>query len=797
VQHKVLHTRRSGRLVPHNLPRAWLLAAAVMAGVSLTPGLVPVAGAQALPGAAPLASEPLQGRVIARLEVVGNKRTDTALILSQVRSATGARYSRAEVDVDVRTIAALERFVSVRADVVETPDGRVIVRFVVEERALVAAIQFAGNQVKNDEQIRELLTTRLNGPVDPFSIQTDIKAIEEMYRKDAYWWVRVQLDDKLLKDQGIVKYNILEGPRSRIRGVRYEGSSLDEWYVWFKCKVRSYTWILRPGALSQQDLDDDVSTIMELHRDKGYLDAKVAYYLDFKDDKSKVTVYFSVQEGPEYKVRNINVTGNKVYTRDELMGDTKMVPGVVARKDIMDALRKRMADAYGSEGYIYSRVEVVTSYTDEPGVVDVTYKIDEGESYQVGQVIVRGNTNTQDKVVRRQIRVYPDQSYDMVKVKKSIDRLKATRLFSDVKVTPVGNEPGVRDVQVEVEEGQTGKFLIGAGVSSNSGLVGQISLEQQNFDIANGPRSPGEFFRGQSFKGAGQFMRVLLEPGTDFQRYRLTFEEPYLFDTIYSFGNDLYYFVRSRESHNEQRIGDVATFGRRFGDIWSVSLAFRAEQVNIKSVEVGAAPEIIAAEGDHAFITVKPGVSRDDTDSRSFPTDGTRSSLSLENYLGDLAMGKLVARFDWYYPVYSDVFDRRTVLSVRNEVGVVAYGESAFYERFYLGGMGSLRGFKFRGISPRAGANADPVGGDFSWVTTVELNFPIFQDALRGVVFTDIGTVSKDIGIDTIRADVGFGFRFTLPLLGSIPIAVDFALPLAKDAGDKTQFLSFSLGGAF
>jgi len=446
----------------------------------------------------------------------------------------------------------------------------------------------------------------------------------------------------------------------------------------------------------------------------------------------------------------------------------------------------------------------------------------------VGRVIVRGNAGIQDRVIRRQMRIYPDQTFDMVQVRKSIERLKATRIFQDVKVTPIispGNPADVRDALVEVAEGQTGKFSLGAGVSTNVGLVGQFSVEQQNFDITNFPKSMDEFVRGQSFKGAGQYFRLLLEPGTEFQRYRLTFQEPYLLDSPYSFSNDLYYFTRSRESWDERRVGDIVTFGRRFGDVWGLSLALRAEQVTLRNPQDvfndritqpanfplagpggntvhynDTAQEILNEIGSHFVTSIKPAVVRDTTDSQTFPTTGTHTSLSLEQYGtlgGDVDITKIVFGFNWYYTLYTDLFDRKTVLALRNEVGIIPTGKSPTYERFYLGGIGDLRGFKFRGVGPRSGPLSDPIGGDFSWISTAEVNYPIYEDFLRGVVFLDVGTVESDVSISSIRSDFGVGVRVSLPFLGGLPVAVDFGYPVSKKSGDRTQLISVSLGVPF
>jgi outer membrane protein insertion porin family len=164
---------------------------------------------------------------------------------------------------------------------------------------------------------------------------------------------------------------------------------------------------------------------------------------------------------------------------------------------------------------------------------------------------------------------------------------------------------------------------------------------------------------------------------------------------------------------------------------------------------------------------------------------------------GEVDMSKLIFGFDWYNTVYTDLFDRKTVLALKNQVGFIPFGTSVFYERFYGGGIGDLRGFKFRGVSPREGALNDPVGGDFWWVSTAELNFPIWEELLRGVIFTDVGTVESDITFGDIRLDVGVGVRITLPFFGGVPLAVDIAYPAIKKSGDETQIFSVSLGASF
>ena len=188
---------------------------------------------------------------------------------------------------------------------------------------------------------------------------------------------------------------------------------------------------------------------------------------------------------------------------------------------------------------------------------------------------------------------------------------------------------------------------------------------------------------------------------------------------------------------------------------------------------------------------------RRDTSNKGFiKYRGTDATVGWESYGtlgGEFTFQKFTGSFDWYIPVYEDLLDRKTVLTLRSDAGWI-WGTAPFFERFYAGGIGTVRGFRFRGISPRSGIDNDPIGGDFSLTGSAELGFPLYGENLRGVVFSDVGTVEPDFEIGTIRSSIGVGFRLQLPMFGQVPIALDFALPLSKSSQDETQWISFSLG---
>jgi len=333
--------------------------------------------------------------------------------------------------------------------------------------------------------------------------------------------------------------------------------------------------------------------------------------------------------------------------------------------------------------------------------------------------------------------------------------------------------------------------------------VGSISVENKNFDLFDWPRTAGEFFKGKAFKGAGQTLRLQFEPGTQLTRGRIDFREPYLLDKEVGLGLGFYVFQRKRDEYDEERIGFYTSLDKRFREGilkgWAIEGAPRFEHVDISDVKYFSARPIEEAKGGSWLTSLKGTLLRDKTDSIWLPSTGNKLKFSYEQagtFGGDWTFGKLLAEYEQYFTLYKDTFDRKHILSIGSTMGNI-FGDAPVFERFYGGGMGSIRGFEFRGISPREGIRDDKVGGDFELLTNAEYSFPIVGKMLRGVTFLDMGTVEDDFGIHSWRAAVGFGARIYIKYFGPVPVAFDLAFPIAKDSDDDTQIFNFSFGTTF
>jgi len=362
-----------------------------------------------------------------------------------------------------------------------------------------------------------------------------------------------------------------------------------------------------------------------------------------------------------------------------------------------------------------------------------------------------------------------------------------------------GNDPYVI-VDVDAEETQTGRLMIGAGVNSNAGLVGNIVIDEQNFDILRLPRSWDDIANGVAFRGAGQRFRLEATPGTQLQRYSATFQEPYLFDTRIGLSLSASYYTRFFYDWAEARTGGRVGLGYQFvfAPDLSVNAGFRGESVDVYNPRV-LAPDVVRMLGTNAVYGFSGGLIHDTRDSPFLPTQGHLVTCEFEQVIGtfDYPRGILEGRQYFLLNERPDGSGRHT-LAVGSLLGISGANTPA-YDNFFAGGYNTLRGFAFRGASPvQAGpGGVATVGGPFEWLSTVEYMFPITaDDTLRGVVFTDFGTVESNVSIENFRVAPGVGMRITLPAMGPAPIALDFAFPVAYAPTDTQQMFSFFVGFA-
>ncbi len=427
----------------------------------------------------------------------------------------------------------------------------------------------------------------------------------------------------------------------------------------------------------------------------------------------------------------------------------------------------------------------------------------------VQRIEFEGNTVTQDRVLRRELLLFPGDPFSARKVTKSRRRLLSLNYFDSVSfdIRPTEDKTlNARDLIVKVTEGRTGIIRFAVGVTSNAGVIGEMSLTKRNFDITRMPKSWDDLINGNAFSGGGQFFTIQIQPGTELNRFRISFREPHLLDSPYSMGVDLQAYLRARETYDERRIGGAFSSGRQLTENLRTDWTYRSESIRISDIGSDAPRVVQEVRGSNVLTSLILGLTYDRANDPILPTAGYRLAGNIEVAAqalgGDFNYGKLSLRGTYYHSPWKTVDLLRTrtdmphIVTVHGRLGLGS-GDIPVFSRYFAGGYGTVRGFRFRTISPKE--FGEPFGGKFLAVMSVEYSVPIYQEVLRAVFFTDFGSVTNSAGSlgSQLRASAGLGLRLKVPFLGPRPIAFDFGFPLSKEREDDTAVFSFSIGRSF
>jgi len=672
-------------------------------------------------------------------------------------------------------------------------------------RNVIRSIDFIGNHAYKDKKLKDKVGFEIGDYLDPVLAQTGRGIISDLYRKKGYPHTTIIIDSAKL-EQGNLSYIIDEGPRVRIKSVKFQGNSgIKASSLKKVVKTSTRRWVIRPAYYTEEMVAADVEKLKRIYYSKGYLNSNVR-----ATGESHIT--FIINEGPLYKVGDIVVKGNTRFGQETLLAGFKLEPGQTYSYQEADLHAKDILKLYRENGYVNSQVtqrpEFVQGGADN--IANVVFDVKEGRQFRIGRVDITGNETTQDKVVRHVLDEYgftPGSLYNAHmapnepggQMEKYIQRMTLAEQ-AIIMPMPVAGDPNRLDARVDIKEGMTGMWNPGVGVGSDSGVMGHLVFQQRNFDITDTPDSFGDFIRMKAFRGAGQTLRIALEPGTRVSRYSISFTEPYFRDKPTSLDVVGSFYERGRESYDEERMKAYLGFEQRLEDKWRRSIGFRAENVDVGSLDTDAPKEIVDVKGGNALLGVRGGLGRDMTDDKFDPTEGYAFDTGYEQVTGDHSFGLLTGVYTRYWMLRRDLEDRPTVLANSLRVGTTV-GSTPPFEKFYGGGTGTygIRGFEYRGVSTRGlqtgvgtPKRKDPVGSDWIVLAKTEVDVPIVGDNLSWLFFVDSGLI--DTG--GVRASIGTGIKILIPQwFGPVPMQFELAAPFMKEDEDDTQVFSFSVGG--
>lgn len=737
------------------------------------------------------------------------------LIRNQLRLKEGMPFDARLVSQDVSRLNRLGRFRSVDARVNLNGDGSVDLIYVLGLQPIIRDVQTVGNKELSDQALGQYIDVLVGTPVDPTRLDRACRRIEAAYRDKGYFNCLVTIDQKELSQNGNVYFQVREGEKIKVTEVRFEGNvsfTARELRTAVRTKA---AWLLGKGRLENDILAEDVSSLITFYRDSGYIDARADRVVMPSPDGSEAIVTFVIDEGSLYTLREISAVfleqgAERVFTIPQLIGLMKIKPGDVFSERKLKASLTAIKDAYGKMGYANAVVSRRERRDLSDPRVDIILVIEEGRMFRTGEVMIIGDTLTKSDVIRREVQVQPERPLDSTAITETQRLLERTNLFAprSVKVTMQPErpeDPGYRDVLVEVDETNTGRFAIGGSVASDSGLSAQISITQRNFDITDTPDSWGELFSGEALRGGAQTFNISVSPGTERSVYSIGLTDPHVFESDFTGSAQGFYTTRIYSAYDELRYGGRFGLGRQFGSRWNVNFPVRIEQVELYDIEQDAPQDYYDVASLSLLVGAGIKFSRTSIDDPIFPSKGNKIEFGVEQVTGEYNYSILQGEYSVYTRLAEDVYGRKTTLRVTTKAGYIPqpFDEVPFYERFYLGGQ-SFRGFAYRAVAPVGPEHDNPtvessdtVGGNFMFFLGAEVKQPLYDDIVSGVLFIDSGTVDEDISFAAYRVSVGFGIRLYVQQLSPVPLAFDFGFPILKQESDEERVFTFSIDVPF
>ena len=741
-----------------------------------------------------------ENRTVTSVDVRGLVTVAKETCIARVQTKPGNPYRDDVVSEDIRRLYALGYFTDVRVQTEPLSSGLLVV-FIVKEKPVIDLVDIQGARRIRHDKALQLIGVAKGQLYDPRRLKEGVDALKAEYQRKGYSRVEIASAVSPNEAANTVAIGVVvdEGPRMRIRGVFVDGNPAFSDKRIRKVMKTKTRWLFA-SIYDEKIVNEDVERVKAFYRKNGYQDVAVASRVLADPSGRGLYAHLSIVEGMQYRVGQVDMTGPQKYPKQAVLQVLRLKPGAVYSQEALQEDLRAIKQFYGDRAYINAQITPSTTIQEPTKIVDVVYAVDERELTYVDRIEIHGNLHTMDKVIRRELRIYPGEPFYGTKIRKSLDRLYNLGYFEEVNVD---SKPTARsnaeDLILDVKESKTGSFSFGGGFSSIDKLVGLVELEQRNFDWRN----------WKTFTGAGQDLRAKIEIGSVRRYLDLSFTEPWLFDQPISFGIDLFNRTRLRSRNlglafEEQQRGVGLRLGKELTDAFRVDTSYKLYREEISDVVDDASADLRAEQGRNLISVIGGALSWDERNSRIDPTSGWYTFISSD--LAGLGGDKNFYRFQAGASAYLPHWDRY-VLENRVRAGVVRpYSDTEkvpIFERFYAGGSNTIRGFRERRVGPRDPVSNDPIGGEATFLATIEEVYTVMQDErgkaiLKSSVFFDAGNVWAKTGdfFSTLEAGTGVGMRVNTPIG---PVRLDLGFPITKleENDERRPRLHFNISRSF
>ncbi len=726
---------------------------------------------------------------VTQIDVVGARKVEEATVRFKLKSRVGDPYFPEVVREDIKALYSLGYFedIEIRADIFE---GGLKLTFILYEKPSIQSIRIEGNRKLATDKIKGKIDLAEGAIIPPGGLAKNAEKIRLFYEEEGYYQVQVEgREDRVSPQEVGVTLTIVEGDKFDVSEIRIIGNrALKEKDIKSKLQTSELYLFFFGGTLKREELSRDLDRIRAYYLDNGFLDIAVEEpEIQLDTERKKLRILIRVEEGPQYRIRDLTIKGNSLFSEPEIRGLIRTRAGGIFSREALQGDVVAITDRYAERGYLFADVAPVTDIQRADSTVTVALEITEGRQAFIHRIEITGNVRTRDKVLRREILLVEGDVFNSRLLQESRRNLQNLGYFEDVKLdTKRAAAEEKVDLTVDVKEKPTGAFTIGGGYSSADGLLAAASISQGNL-----------FGLGKRLIIAGQY-------GQNASRFNGVYTDPHFLDTDFLVEPRLFSLQTQYQNQgfNQGSQGVGLTVGHHLFERVYGTASYLYERVQISDLAPNA-PLLIqlqAALGvtyTSALIFV---LARDTRDSLTEPTRGLHARASFQ-YAGgvldaDSNYTVTTLELGQYWPLWWKL--------VGHLRGNIAYGEAfgdtialPTQKRYFLGGANTIRGFKNFTISPKSPVTGGEVGGNKAFWINSEILFPLYEPLkMRGAVFLDMGNAFAEPSNFTwdVRYGAGVGLRFTSPL-GAIRL--DWGFPLDPQPGEKRQVLYFSTGTTF
>lgn len=726
---------------------------------------------------------------ITKISIKGNRSIESDAIKAALRTGEGKPLKAESVRESIKSIFDMGYFTDIQAEAVDTADGKELI-FTVVERPQVREIEFKGNKEIDKDKLRDLLTFKVNTILDLNKIKESIAKIRTEYEEHGFYVADMQYRTEDLGENRIkLIFEINENEKVMVKKITFLGNreySDDELKKLLLTKEGSWSsWITSKGTFKENAVRADKEALAAHYLNNGYAQVKIEEPQVFlTPDKRWIYVTFHIDEGKKFWIGTVDFKGDILDdSRDNLFRNIKIKEGDLFSRDRLRQDILALTDLYGDKGYAFANIVPLTQFDMEKQRISIIFDIRKGDLVYLERINIVGNIKTRDKVIRRELKIAEGELYSGTKLRKSRQKVNVLGFFEEVNFsTERGSGPDKMNVTIDVKERSTGTLSIGAGYSSIDNFIMMGSVSQGNL-----------FGRGQKLQLSAEF-------GDRRKTYNLGFTEPRLFDTEISTGFDLFNLDKKYTDFSKKSNGGDIRIGFpfKFEDTRSY-FTYRYEESEIYDISATAGTYITGQAGKSIVSSLTASIVRDTRDNYMAPMSGSNNTASAElagSFLGGTrSFTKYIGTSSWFLPVTAE-----TTIMLHGTIGYAEGIEGQdlpLDERFFVGGINTVRGFDPRSLGPKDETGI-VIGGNKELIFTMEYLFPLAKEAgLRGVLFFDAGNAFGDnesYDMEKLRMGAGYGVRWYSPIG---PLRLEWGYNLKPKDDEKLSRWEFSIGTFF